>query len=65
MSIRNTVLSLVAAGALLAGCSTAGGTHELRAPSAGSSSSAARVLSSNTDNQCEPAPREPQYKALR
>jgi len=62
MSKRNILFSILT-GAVLAGCSTVGGsTREIRAPTGTSSS--ARVVSSSTDNACEPAPRESPYKAF-
>ncbi len=62
MSKRNILFSILT-GAVLAGCSTVGGsTREVRAPAGGSSS--VRVATSSADNACEPAPRESQYKAF-
>jgi hypothetical protein len=59
--MRNILFSILA-GAVLAGCSTVGGsTREVRAPAGASSS--ARVASSSDDG-CEPAPRETPYKAF-
>lgn len=61
MSKRNILFSILT-GAVLAGCSTVGGsTREVRAPT-GTSSSAR--LASSSDNACEPAPRESPYKAF-
>jgi len=63
MSMRNSLFSIVVAGAVLAGCSTVGGTtREVRGPAGGPSTATARAVSSNT--VCEPVPAEPQNKAF-